>query len=200
MGIFCSFFEQNASYVYMKILRLNLAGQPIEWLAWQQALCLYARDLVVWTLGDVVREVRGGICRRNGRQSVQTLPGIIACGGDRLTPPRQFHRLSNPALFSRDAYTCMYCGNRPGVGLLTRDHVQPKSRGGQDRWENVVTACRRCNQFKSNRTPQEARMQLLELPFRPNNAEFLALINERRISAQQLDFLRSQFSRNSRLR
>ena len=134
---------------------------------------------MVWTLGDVVREVRGGICRSNGRPSVQTLPGIIACGGDRLTPPRQFHRLSNPALFSRDAYTCMNCGNRPGVGLLTRDHVQPKSRGGQDRWENVVTACRRCNQFKSNRTPQEARMQLLELPFRPNNAEFLALINER---------------------
>ena len=66
----------------MKILRLNLAGQPIKWLAWQQALCLYARDLVVWTLGDVVREVRGGICRSNGRQSVQTLPGIIACGGD----------------------------------------------------------------------------------------------------------------------
>ena len=94
----------------------------------------------------------------------------------------------------------MYCGNRPGVGLLTRDHVQPKLRGGQDRWENVVSACRRCNQFRPNRTPQEARMQLLELPFRPNNAEFLALINERRIFAQQLDFLRSQFSRNSCLR
>ena len=60
MGIFCSFFEENAPYVYMKILRLNLAGQPIKWLAWQQALCLYARDLVVWTIGDVVREVRGG--------------------------------------------------------------------------------------------------------------------------------------------
>ncbi|MFL3645069.1 MAG: HNH endonuclease [Cellvibrionales bacterium] len=52
----------------------------------------------------------------------------------------------------------MYCGNRPVVGLLTRDHVLPKSRGGQDRWVNVVTACRRCYQFKSNRTPQGARM------------------------------------------
>jgi len=113
---------------------------------------------VVWPLGDVVREVRGGIRRLNGQQSVHTLPGIIACGGDRLTPPGQFHRLSNPALFSRDTHTCMYCGNRPVVGLLTRDHVLPKSRGGQDRWVNVVTACRRCYQFKSNRTPQGARM------------------------------------------
>ncbi len=100
----------------MKILRLNLADQPIEWLAWQQASCLYARDLVVWPLGDVVRKARGSIRRLNGQQSVQSLPRIIAGGGDRLTPPGQFHRLSNPALFSRNIHTCMYCGNRPVVG------------------------------------------------------------------------------------
>ena len=37
-----------------RILRLNLAGQPIEWLTWQEAVSLYARDLVGWTLGEVV--------------------------------------------------------------------------------------------------------------------------------------------------
>ena len=42
-----------------KILRLNVAGQPIEWLNWQQAVCLFARDLVSWTLGDVVKKVIG---------------------------------------------------------------------------------------------------------------------------------------------
>ena len=42
----------------MKILRLNLAGQPINWLDWEAAVCMYARDLVVWSMGDVVRNVR----------------------------------------------------------------------------------------------------------------------------------------------
>ena len=42
----------------MKILRLNLAGQPINWLHWEEAVCMYARDLVVWSMGDVVRQVQ----------------------------------------------------------------------------------------------------------------------------------------------
>ena len=44
-----------------RILRLNLAGQPIDWLHWEEAVCLYARDLVSWTLGDIVRTVQGGV-------------------------------------------------------------------------------------------------------------------------------------------
>jgi len=40
-----------------RILRLNVAGQPVEWLSWQEATCLYARDMVAWTLGEHVRTV-----------------------------------------------------------------------------------------------------------------------------------------------
>ena len=50
----------------MKILRLNLAGQPISWLDWEEAVCMYARDLVIWSMGDVVRQVQGGISRLSG--------------------------------------------------------------------------------------------------------------------------------------
>jgi hypothetical protein len=42
-------------------------------------------------------------------------------------------------------------------------------------------------------------MDLVALPYRPNNAEYLALINSRRILGDQMEFLRSQFSKNSRL-
>ena len=45
------------------ILRLNLAGSPVEWLTWQEATTLYARELVTWTLGDTVRTVYGGMSR-----------------------------------------------------------------------------------------------------------------------------------------
>ena len=67
------------------------------------------------------------------------------------------------------------------------------SRGGRDRWSNVVTACRSCNTRKGNRTPEEARMPLLAVPYVPNWAEYLALSN-RKILADQMEFLKSQFS------
>lgn len=181
-----------------KILRLNLAGQPIEWLEWQQAVCLYARDLVVWSLGDVIQSVKGGLSRATGRRSVVDLPSIIACGGESLARPRSMFPLNNRALFARDGYLCLYCAKSFSSSQLTRDHIVPISRGGADRWENVVSACRRCNQFKSNHLLEEISLDLVALPFRPNNAEYLALINSRRILGDQMDFLRSQFSSNSR--
>ena len=182
-----------------KILRLNLAGQPIDWLNWEEAVCLYARDLVVWTLGDLVRTVQGGISRITGQQSKVELPSIIACGGEQMARPRTNYPLNNPTLFARDSYLCLYCAHDFKANELTRDHIQPTSRGGLDRWENVVSACRRCNQHKANRTPEEANMQLVALPFKPNNAEYLALLNSRRIRGDQMEFLRGQFSKNSRL-
>jgi 5-methylcytosine-specific restriction endonuclease McrA len=70
--------------------------------------------------------------------------------------------LSRRAIFLRDSYTCQYCGTRPHV--LTLDHVVPKSRGGRNTWENMVTACGACNHRKGGRTLQEVRMRLLREP------------------------------------
>jgi len=181
-----------------RILRLNLAGEPIEWLHWQSAVCLYARDLVRWSLGGIVRQVRGGHSRLTGLRSVIELPAIIACGGGRLAPVRRVPPLTNGALFARDNYQCLYCGRYFGTQALSRDHVQPLSRGGEDRWENVVAACKRCNQHKGSYLLDEITMQLIALPFRPNIAEYLALINSTRIRGDQIEFLQTQFSQNSR--
>jgi 5-methylcytosine-specific restriction endonuclease McrA len=75
----------------------------------------------------------------------------------------------------RDNFTCQYCGSTPGRGLLTLDHVLPRSRGGQTSWENVVAACRACNMRKGNRTPDEAHMALRKPPGRPHYIAFLLL-------------------------
>ncbi len=64
----------------------------------------------------------------------------------------------------RDNYTCQYCGSHKH---LTLDHVIPVSRGGLHTWDNVVTACERCNQRKSDRTPIEASMPLHTKPKAP---------------------------------
>lgn len=183
-----------------RILRLNSAGQPVEWLHWKQATCLYARDLVCWSLGGVVRRVHGGYSRFTGEQTTMDLPAIVACNGKRINRAHVIPPLTNRALFSRDNYQCLYCGGHFKLESLSRDHIIPVSRGGLDTWTNVVAACKRCNQRKSNFLLSEINMELLALPFKPNTAEYLALINSDRIRGDQMEFLSSQFSRNSRIK
>ncbi len=182
----------------MQILRLNKAGQPIDWLHWQDAVCLHSRDLILWTLGDIIYRIHGGHSRIHGGRTVVELPSIIACGGDQLGRPRIKPPLTNRALFERDNNQCLYCGKFFDANALTRDHIVPTSRGGRDTWENVVAACRRCNQHKGSRLLNEVSMELLALPYRPNPAEYLALVNSHRILPDQVDFLSKQFSSNCR--
>ena len=82
--------------------------------------------------------------------------------------------------------------------VVPRDHVRPLSRGGADVWQNVVTACRRCNHRKGDQTPEEARQELLAVPFIPTHAEYIYL-SGRQILADQMEFLLSHFPRNSPL-
>ena len=176
-----------------KILRLNTAGQPIEWLTWEEAVCLYARDVVLWSLGGVVKKVRGGKSRITGLTSTVDLSAIIACGGERLARVRRNPPLTNRALFQRDHNKCLYCGEHFTPLQLSRDHVVPTSRGGVNKWENVVAACRRCNQRKGDALLTEINMPLLALPYRPNAYEYLALINSQRIRGDQMEYLKPQF-------
>ena len=88
--------------------------------------------------------------------------------------PRAVQRkISRRALFARDGWRCVYCGN--GAGRLTLDHVVPRSRGGESVWENVVTACAPCNHRKGSRTLEEARMELLRVPKAPAPVLFIHL-------------------------
>ena len=183
----------------VRILRINTAGFPIEWLSWQEAVCLHARELVSWTYGEEVMSVHGGHSRTSGEQTVVRLNSIMACKGKVFANVRKEPPLTNRALFRRDQNVCLYCGNVFEEVNLSRDHVVPLSRGGLDVWTNVVTACKRCNARKGNLLPDESRMELLALPYLPNHAEYLALSHSGRILGDQMAFLRKQFSSNSRL-
>ena len=81
--------------------------------------------------------------------------------------PRPAVRLSRENLLLRDEFQCQYCSRRPGQRELNVDHVQPRSRGGEDSWTNLVISCRSCNLKKGRRTPAEAGMKLLKEPKRP---------------------------------
>ena len=182
------------------ILRLESSGQPLRWIDWQEAVILNARGRIAWSAGETEFTYWGGVNRSTGQRSSITVNSIIAVRGHgrqytagKIVPP-----LSNRELFLRDGNTCMYCGGQFHPHLLTRDHLTPLSRGGVDTWQNVVTACRSCNHAKGARTPEEAHMELLAVPYTPNRAEYLVLSN-RRILADQMEFLRKRFRSGSRL-
>ena len=79
--------------------------------------------------------------------------------------------LTRHNVFKRDRNKCVYCGTKES---LTIDHVVPKSHGGRDTWENLVTACQKCNAKKGNLTPEQAEMPLGHQPFRPSFVMFLS--------------------------
>lgn len=79
--------------------------------------------------------------------------------------------LSRKNILRRDNHKCQYCGRSDLP--LTIDHLIPKSKGGQDTWENLVAACIKCNNKKGDRTLEEAKMTLIRKPFRPSHIMFL---------------------------
>ena len=79
-------------------------------------------------------------------------------------------RPSRNNIFWRDKNQCQYCGVIESPRDMTIDHVIPRSRGGENTWSNLVTCCKRCNQKKGNRTPEEANMSLLNKPVKPRNS------------------------------
>jgi len=78
--------------------------------------------------------------------------------------------LSRKNILRRDNHRCQYCGS---TTYLTIDHVIPKSKGGEDSWENLTTACIRCNNKKGSRSPEDAKMVLYSKPKRPSHITFI---------------------------
>lgn len=189
--------------LHTQVLRTDVSGMPLEWMGYQHAVRLISLGQMSYSLGRKLFTIHGGINARSGQQSQVEVNAIIATYGQHphkhlftrdYAPP-----LSNPALFRRDQGLCLYCGQKFPNYLLSRDHVSPISQGGQDIWANVVTACKRCNNHKAGRTPEQSGMQLLAIPFTPTHAEYIYL-QGRRILADQMEFLLAHFPRTSVLR
>jgi 5-methylcytosine-specific restriction endonuclease McrA len=186
-----------------QVLRTDASGMPLEWIDYRDAVRFYHTEQVAYVCGAPIFSVHGGISALTGRQSVIEVNSIIATIGhqsgydanrlNNYVPP-----LNNKTLFRRDANVCMYCGVHFMARDLTRDHITPISQGGGDIWQNVAAACRRCNNHKGGRTPEQARMQLIAVPFVPTYAEYIYL-KGRRILTDQMDFLRAHFPRKSPL-
>ncbi|WP_448562480.1 HNH endonuclease [Trichothermofontia sp.] len=91
--------------------------------------------------------------------------------------------LTRRNILHRDGHSCQYCGYAGEE--LTLDHVVPRSRGGGDTWENIVTACVRCNVKKGNRTPREASMPLRTTPRKPHSGLYFEIVKQLKSGVHQ---------------
>lgn len=186
-----------------KILKIDASGMPQQWLSIDDAISYYATDMVLYELGSPVTTYRGGINRITQKQSEITTNSIIAIKGkvSKKSDYARVPKLANETLFERDRYVCAYCGGLFHREDLSREHIIPKGQGGQDIWTNVVTACKHCNSAKGCRTLEQSRMNLIYLPYTPDRYEnFILRQGTRRILADQMEFLLSGVSKNSRLK
>lgn len=180
------------------VLALDASGLPRKWINYEDAITYFAKGMVVWSLGDTVATFRGGV-QNDGVMSVLETPSIIAVKGKGFNLEKAGKViLSNKTLFARDKHTCAYCGDTFSNGQLSRDHVHPVSRGGENTWMNCVTACIKCNTAKGARTPKEFGHELLYVPYEPSHFENMILQN-RNILADQMEYLLSGVPKHSRI-
>ena len=183
----------------MKVLKLSAQGVPQSWISLEQAVTHYAAEEVRWEVGAEIAVFRGGYNAVTGRQSVITVSSIIGTKGvPNINPFNLRPGLTNSKVFARDRNVCAYCGGKFHEEDLTREHIIPFAQNGRDQWMNVVTACRACNHRKGNRTPEQSNMPLLYAPYVPSLWEDFILRN-RRILADQMEFLMAHLPKSSRL-
>ena len=141
----------------MAVLLLDATYEPLKIISWMRAM-----TLVITGDAEVVEESENSIHSASIEWKV---PSVI----------RQFHKFkrrkkvqfSRLNIYMRDGWTCQYCRKQKQMKELTFDHVLPRAQGGKTTWTNIVTACKPCNSFKEDRTPEQAKMKLAVKPEEP---------------------------------
>jgi len=146
-----------------KTLKLDQNYQPLEVITWADAI-----TLLFLGKAEIVELYDGARVRSVSEEF--NVPSVVRLVTRKFSKKRRGVKFSKVNVFFRDSFRCLYCGKKPGTSELTLDHVIPRCRRTPEsyrRWENIVTACRPCNQHKAGRTPRQANMRLLKEPFKP---------------------------------
>jgi len=165
-------------------LLLNASFEPLKVISWQRAitLCFLGKVEVVEEYDD--REVRSVSLALKMPAVVRLLRYVH--------PMKRKLPLTRLNILARDNFQCQYCGKHISFRESSLDHVFPRSRGGGHRWENLVAACHPCNRRKGGRTPEEARMMLLNKPAEPDWLPVLTIRMSRQVPASWELFLVSK--------
>lgn len=157
-------------------LVLNATYEPLCVVPARRAvvLCLSAKAVAVTDTGDVLHSERAAL----------PVPSVVRLTRFVRVPYRATVPLTRKAVFARDGGRCAYC-NAPATSL---DHVVPRSRGGAHSWDNVVSACGRCNHVKADRGISELGWRLRRPPVAPSGAAW-RVVGARRVEPSWVPFL-----------
>lgn len=142
----------------MKTLKLDSTYRPLEIVDCLEALvlCIVGKATAVEEYEEIISSPSVSF----KIPSVIVLKTIVKYVSNGLNPSRE-------NVIWRDKGVCQYCSKYHNYGELTIDHIVPRSRGGKNTWTNLVTCCKKCNQAKGSKTPEEARMKLVRKPVKP---------------------------------
>lgn len=142
--------------------------RPISAVSWKRSITLVYQDKVNVVSRYDNWEVSSPSCDIEV-PSVVVLDKHVHC--EREVP---FNRRN---VYVRDRYECQYCGRQAdstdqtelNVYDLTFDHVVPRSKGGETRWDNIVTSCHSCNLKKSDARLDNIDMSPNQPPHKPES-------------------------------
>lgn len=142
-------------------LVLNTSFEPLHVVTWQRAIQLLFQGKV-----EVVEE---GDMEIHTVRFTMRVPAVLRLlNYIPIKKKKNIVRFSRANIFLRDQNQCQYCGKKFNRTHLTLDHVIPIVQGGRKTWDNIVTACKPCNQKKGGRTPSQAKINLIRKPKEPN--------------------------------
>lgn len=147
-------------------LVLNATFEPLKIVSWQRAMTLFVQGKAE-VLEEHEREARS-VSFTFRLPSVVRLLRFV-----RVRQKADYVPFTRANIYSRDDYTCQYCGEPFEPEDLTFDHVVPAAQGGRRSWENIVTACVPCNKRKAARTPEQAGMHLIRPAKKPSSTPAL---------------------------
>ncbi len=138
-----------------RVLLLNQTYEPLGTVSVARAIIMNLKDSVT------VEEWDGDRVLRSAHNEFRVPSVIRRRNYINVRRRREASGMKRLRIYMRDKFRCQYCGEKKVAAELTLDHIMPRSRGGDNSPVNIVAACTQCNNRKSDRTPEEARMPLL---------------------------------------
>jgi 5-methylcytosine-specific restriction endonuclease McrA len=160
----------------MRTLVLNAGYEPLSVVSYRRAILLVGTGKAS-VLADGGDPVVGPTC-------TVMRPAVILLNRYIRIPHADSAAVSRRGVLRRDGHQCGYCGR----SATTVDHIHPRSRGGEDSWENLVACCLRCNNAKGDRTLAQMGWALRVTPARPRGPQWRIRELERP-AEQWTDFL-----------
>tara|TARA_B100000212_G_C27354201_1_gene525066 strand:- start:757 stop:1290 length:534 start_codon:yes stop_codon:yes gene_type:complete len=163
----------------VKTLKLDISYRPIEIVDAVEALvlCLIGKAQAIENYKNEIKSVSDSF----------KLPAVIVL--NRFVKYQfKIVAVHRREIILRDNNQCQYCSKQLSSEKLTLDHIIPKSKGGKNTWDNLVAACKKCNQKKGNKTLIEANMKLIRKPTKPKY-DILRTVGKNQISELWKNYL-----------